>query len=212
MAGIHQLWTFDPATGTVEAAAGTTNEGLVDGPLAEAWFAQTSGLAADGDRLWIADSETSSLRVLERPDGRAAGVHRRRAPASSTSASATVPASDALLQHPLGVAVLPDGTIAIADTYNGAVRRFDPAAGALTTIATGLAEPIRLYVDGGDLLVVESAAHRLGPARGVGRARQTVRPQTQRPVTEVGGMLTLTVAFTPPPGRRSTTGSARPRS
>ena len=33
MAGIHQLWTYDPATGAVEAVAGTTTEGLVDGPL-----------------------------------------------------------------------------------------------------------------------------------------------------------------------------------
>src|SRR5512134_2000702 len=65
MAGIHQLWTFDPGTGEVAVAAGTTNEGLLDGPLPEAWFAQTSGFAVDGDRLWIADSETSSLRYLE---------------------------------------------------------------------------------------------------------------------------------------------------
>ena len=72
MAGIHQLWTLDPRTGAVEVAGGTTNEGLLDGPLDEAWFAQTSGLAADGDRLWIADSETSSLRYVE--DG---AVHDR---------------------------------------------------------------------------------------------------------------------------------------
>ena len=29
MAGVHQLWAFDPADGTVAVAAGTTNEGLV---------------------------------------------------------------------------------------------------------------------------------------------------------------------------------------
>ena len=68
MAGIHQLWTFDPRTGEVAVAAGTTNEGLLDGPAGEAWFAQTSGLAPDGERLWLADSETSSLRyVLAEP-------------------------------------------------------------------------------------------------------------------------------------------------
>ncbi|MDX6312904.1 MAG: hypothetical protein QOF44_2368, partial [Streptomyces sp.] len=50
MAGVHQLWTYDPAAGTVEVAAGTTNEGLVDGPADEAWFAQPSGLAAAGER------------------------------------------------------------------------------------------------------------------------------------------------------------------
>ncbi|MFJ1824738.1 thioredoxin-like domain-containing protein, partial [Streptomyces sp. NPDC088178] len=68
MAGVHQLWTYDPGTGTVRVAAGTTNEGLVDGPADEAWFAQPSGLAvsADGERLWVADSETSALRYVER--------------------------------------------------------------------------------------------------------------------------------------------------
>ena len=36
-------------------------------------------------------------------------------------------AEDALLQHPLGVTALPDGSVAVLDTYNDAVRRFDPA-------------------------------------------------------------------------------------
>ena len=90
MAGIHQLWTFDPRTGAVEVAAGTTNEGLLDGPAPEAWFAQTSGLAPAGDRLWIADSETSSLRWVERRR-RPVGSTPPSGPASSSSASATGP-------------------------------------------------------------------------------------------------------------------------
>ena len=47
MAGIHQLWSFDPRTGSLAVLAGTANEGLLDGPAADAWFAQTSGLAVD---------------------------------------------------------------------------------------------------------------------------------------------------------------------
>lgn len=43
MAGIHQLWAYDPAAGTVAAVAGTTNEGLVDGPVSEAWFSRPVG-------------------------------------------------------------------------------------------------------------------------------------------------------------------------
>src|SRR5207247_1448548 len=45
MAGVHQLWTFDPVARRVRASAGTRNEGLRDGPAAAAWFAQPSGLA-----------------------------------------------------------------------------------------------------------------------------------------------------------------------
>jgi hypothetical protein len=46
MAGVHQLWTFDPRSDRIEVAAGTTNVGLRDGPLRSAWFAQTSGLSS----------------------------------------------------------------------------------------------------------------------------------------------------------------------
>ena len=70
MAGIHQLWSFDPANKEVRVEAGTTQEGIVDGPAEVAWFAQPSGLAATDDRLWIADAEVSALRWLD-----ADGVH-----------------------------------------------------------------------------------------------------------------------------------------
>ncbi len=171
--------------------------------MAEAWFAQTSGLAADGDRLWIVDPESSSLRVLEM---------------AATDAGLEVSTvvghglfdfgfrdggrEEALLQHPLGVAVLPDGTIAVADTYNGAVRRFDPASGQLTTIATGLAEPSGFVVAGGELLVVESTAHRIVPVEASDAKADGSASQSRRPVTEIGTSLTLTVAFTPPPGEK----------
>jgi thiol-disulfide isomerase/thioredoxin len=199
MAGIHQLWTFDPRTGEVEVAAGTTNEGLLDGPLAEAWHAQTSGFAPTADRLWLVDSETSSLRYVE--DGR---VHTAVGTGLFDFGFQDGPADAALLQHPLGVTALPDGSVAVADTYNGAVRRYDPATGEVSTVATGLAEPSGAVVDGEHLVVVESAAHRLvrvplgASAQAAGFAHTT-----QRPVTEVAaGEVELVIAFEPPPGQK----------
>src|SRR6185369_1613633 len=44
MAGIHELWWFDPIKRTAGVYAGTTVEALKDGPLAEVWMAQPSGL------------------------------------------------------------------------------------------------------------------------------------------------------------------------
>lgn len=198
MAGIHQLWTYDPGTGAVEVAGGTTNEGLLDGPLAEAWFAQTSGLAADGERLWLADSETSSLRWVE--DG---AVHTAVGEGLFDFGFRDGPADQALLQHPLGVTALPDGSVAVCDTYNGAVRRFDPRTREVETLASGLAEPSAAYVDGDVLVVVESAAHRLTRVP-LGHASRTdgFSHTTQRPVTEVAASLTLDVLFTPPPGQK----------
>lgn len=197
MAGIHQLWTFDPRTGTVEVAAGTTHEGLLDGAVAEAWLAQTSGLAPSGERLWLADSETSSLRWVE-----AGEVHTAVGTGLFDFGFRDGDADTALLQHPLGVTVLPDGSVAVCDTYNGAVRRW--AGGTLTTLAAGLAEPSGAVLQGDHLVVVESAAHRLTrvPLAGVVPVAG-FEHSTRRPVTEIAGdVLELVVDFEPPPGQK----------
>ncbi|MDX6240160.1 MAG: hypothetical protein QOG10_4980 [Kribbellaceae bacterium] len=198
MAGVHQLWTFDPLTRTTEVAAGTTNEGLRDGPKAQAWFAQTSGFAVDGDKLWLADSEISALRWIDTE------VHTAIGTGLFDFGLRDGKAEDALLQHPLGVTVLPDGSVAIADTYNGAVRRYDPGTGIVETMATGLAEPSGAVVSDNDLLVVESAAHRLVRIP-LGASAKAVEfsTRTQRPPTELSaGEVSLEIVFTPPPGQK----------
>ncbi|MGY4992184.1 NHL domain-containing thioredoxin family protein [Streptomyces sp. 900105245] len=201
MAGVHQLWTYDPETGTVAAAAGTTDEGLVDGPGAEAWFAQPSGLAATADRLWVADSETSALRWVDR-DG-----HVRTAVGTGLFdfGHRDGPAAEALLQHPLGVTALPDGSVAVADTYNHALRRYDPATGEVTTLATDLREPSDAVLVGTDIVVVESARHRLTRLRLPEEAvrADAVAHGTRRAATAVApGALRLDVIFEAPAGRK----------
>lgn len=215
MAGVHQLWTYDPATDTVGAAAGTTNEGLHDGSAEEAWFAQPSGLAATEDRLWIADAETSALRWLERGDGAGAGPEPgqgRRARVHTAVGTGLFdfghrdgPADEALLQHPLGVTALPDGSVAVSDTYNHALRRYDPATGTVTTLATDLREPSDAVVDGDEIVVVESARHRLTRLRLPEEAVRVtpVAHRTRRAATDVApGRLTLDVVFHAPPGQK----------
>ncbi|WP_240137040.1 NHL domain-containing thioredoxin family protein [Streptomyces sp. MUM 178J] len=201
MAGVHQLWTYDPEAGTVQAAAGTTNEGLVDGPAAEAWFAQPSGLAAAGDRLWIADSETSALRWID-----AEGVvHTAVGTGLFDFGHRDGTAGQALLQHPLGVTALPDGSVAVSDTYNHALRRYDPASGEVTTLATDLREPSGAVLAGDDIVVVESGRHRLTRLRLPEEAVrvEAVAHRTQRAATEVApGTLRLDVVFQAPPGQK----------
>ncbi|WP_329149232.1 redoxin domain-containing protein [Streptomyces sp. NBC_01456] len=206
MAGVHQLWTYDPATGTVEVAAGTTNEGLVDGPAAEAWFAQPSGLAASGERLWVADSETSAVRWVE-PDETGDGYVVRTAAGTGLFdfGHRDGPAGQALLQHPLGVTALPDGSVAVADTYNHALRRFDPASGEVTTLATDLREPSAAVLAGDDIVVVESARHRLTRLRLPEEAVrvEAVAHHTRRAATRVApGALRLEVVFQAPAGQK----------
>ncbi|CAN5190624.1 redoxin domain-containing protein [soil metagenome] len=202
MAGTHQLWALSSnATGErqLRVLAGTTGEGLRDGDALSAYLAQPSGLASDGERLWFVDAETSALRwYADGHVGTAVGSglfdfgHRDG------------PAADALLQHPLGVAVLPDRSLAVCDTYNGAIRRYDPATGQVSTLATGVAEPSGAVVLDGDLVVVASAAHRLERpvAPGAMAVLRGPAQSTQRPVSDLApGPLALEVVVDPPPGQ-----------
>jgi thiol-disulfide isomerase/thioredoxin len=223
MAGNHQLWAFDPVAGAIEPVAGTMNEGLEDGDPTGAWFAQTSGVAlGEGGRVWLADAEVSALRYLEA--GEPAAVQDGPADAWAGATVGTVvgsglydfghrdgAADQALLQHPLGVAALPDGSVLIADTYNGALRRWSPD-GQVSTLATDLAEPsgvVVLPAEDGDLtvLVVESAAHRLTritlPSTLAGEVLDAGAHRTARPATDIApGDLTLDVVFTPAAGQK----------
>lgn len=204
MAGVHQLWTYDPEDRTVRAAAGTTNEGLVDGPAEEAWFAQPSGLAATEDRLWIADSETSAVRYVER-DGDGFAVRTAVGTGLFDFGHRDGAAEQALLQHPLGVTALPDGSVAISDTYNHALRRYDPATGEVSTLATDLREPSGAALADGDIVVVESARHRLTRLRLPEEAVRVdaVAHRTQRAATDIApGTLRLDVVFQAPEGQK----------
>jgi thiol-disulfide isomerase/thioredoxin/sugar lactone lactonase YvrE len=201
MAGIHQLWSFDPVTRTAGMYAGTTVEALRDGPLHDAWLAQPSGLstAPDGTRLWVADSESSALRWVAGGE-----LHTAVGQGLFDFGHADGPAVEALLQHPLGVLALADGTVLVADTFNGAVRRYDPATQTVSTVATGLVEPSDLVVTPtGEVYVVESGAHRLVRLRPEQSAPSGKRHRTERPVTDLGpGEVTLDVLFTPAPGQK----------
>lgn len=123
MAGTHQLWALhlgvDPADSSVAVLAGTSAEGIRDGAAHDAWFSQPSGLVttADGSRVWIADSESSALRsITVQAGGFEVSTHVGQGLFDFGHVDGSADA--ALLQHPLGVTELPDGSLAIADTYN----------------------------------------------------------------------------------------------
>jgi thiol-disulfide isomerase/thioredoxin len=216
MAGNHTLWAFDPVAreghGSVRLLAGTMNEGLEDGPGADAWFAQPSGLAraADGS-VWLADAETSALRRIVPGSDGSAEIRTVVGQGLFDFGHRDGAADQALLQHPLGVATLPDGSVVVADTYNGALRRYDSTTAEVTTLAKNLAEPSDVLVEVVDgavhLVVVESAAHRLTrvalPASLAGEVLDGGAHRMARPATDVGaGPLRLDVPFAPAPGQK----------
>ena len=201
MAGEHRIWSFDPISCTVEVFAGTTNEGLVDGARDQAWFAQPSAVISDGEVLWVVDSETSAIRRIE-GDAVSSPIGHGLFDFGHVDGAAP----EALLQHPLGAALLPDGSLAIADSYNGAVRRYDPSTETVTTIARDLREPsdVVFLPESASLLVVESSAGALTVMPiAAGERVESERLRTSRPaITVAPGEVTIEVVFDPPPGEK----------
>ncbi|MBM6589776.1 NHL domain-containing thioredoxin family protein [Brevibacterium sp. RIT 803] len=209
MAGNHTIWSFNPEAGSIRLLSGTMNEGLADGDADSAWFAQTSGLdlTSDGDVL-IADSETSAIRRLDPNTG---AVSTLIGEGLFDFGFRDGPAAEARLQHPLGVRSLPDGSIAIADTYNGAIRRYDFTTNEVSTLARGLREPSDIYVleaadsAPAELLIVESASHALTRVKLPKDAQRIDEGAltSKRPSTEISsGPVAVSVSFTVPAGQK----------
>jgi thiol-disulfide isomerase/thioredoxin len=133
-AGTHRIIAVADGGGPVAAIAGSGAEGLRDGPAASAHLAQPSGLTLllDG-ALAFADSEVSALRVL-----RNGTVETLVGQGLFEWGTADGDRETARLQHPLGVASLADGALAVADTFNSLLRIWD--AGSLRTLQ--LSEPV----------------------------------------------------------------------
>lgn len=135
-AGTHQLGALDPAAGEVERLAGSGVEDLRDGPAAEAALAQPSGLALADGLLLFADSESSAVRAL---DLERMEVTTLVGEGLFSFGHVNGDFAAARLQHPLGVAPLPDGAVLVADSYNGVLRVLDPATRTARDLDDGYA-------------------------------------------------------------------------
>lgn len=137
MAGSHQLWVLDLATGLIAAGAGTGAESIHDGPLREATFAQPSGVSASAGVLYVADSESSAVRSV---DPAADRVRRLVGRGLFDFGDVDGAAGQARLQHPLGIAATVENGVPllyVADTYNDKVKRLDPMSRQITSWAGG---------------------------------------------------------------------------
>jgi len=157
-AGLHRIVAVSTDGGSPRVLAGSGAEGLRDGPAHSAHLAQPSGLARlDDGVLAIADSEVSALRVLR--DGR---VETLVGQGLFEWGSGDGDRETARLQHPLGVAPLPGGAIAVADTFNSLLRVWED--GRLRTLrqSEALDEPGGIDVlPDGRLLVADTNHHRV---------------------------------------------------
>jgi DNA-binding beta-propeller fold protein YncE len=181
MAGPHQIWKLSLTAFEIGPYAGNGREDIVDGPLLPrvpydegfSSFAQPSGLTSDGQWLYVADSEGSSIRAV--PFDATKQVR-------TVVGTANLPQGrlfefgdrdgrfgEALLQHALGVAYH-EGMIYVADTYNNKVKAIDLSNETVRTIAgTGkpgrdggagsLDEPAGISYAGGKLFIADTNNH-----------------------------------------------------
>lgn len=160
MAGSHQIWRLDPAA----PFAGSGHEGLRDGPLADAWLAQPSGLAAGAGALWVADSEVSAVRRIDVGRGHVETVVGLDL---FEFGDADGTGDEVRLQHPLGVASWnsPEGhRVLIADSYNSKLKALDPEGREVRTLAGGdheLNEPGGVAVLDHAAFVADTNHHRI---------------------------------------------------
>ncbi|MGK2966861.1 MAG: hypothetical protein ACSLFM_14835, partial [Tepidiformaceae bacterium] len=138
MAGVHQLWTLDIEQQTVSVFAGTSREGIDDGPrLTMATLAQPSGIVSDGQFLYWVDPESSSVRLVP-IEGANGEVSTIVGTGLFDFGDQDGVGENALLEHPQGLA-LHEGDLYVVDTYNHKVKRVSPFSGEVKTVA-GLGE------------------------------------------------------------------------
>lgn len=132
MAGSHQIWTLDLTTLEASPYAGSGREDIIDGPLRQAAFAQPSGIATDGKRLYIADSEVSGIRWVDLSPSGQVGTIVGTGLFDFGDVDGVGP--DVRLQHPIGLA-MEDGVLYLADTYNNKIKKVDPLSRRVETLA-----------------------------------------------------------------------------
>ena len=128
MAGTHQLWTYGIKNKVISVLAGNGQESIDDGSYPFNSLSQPSGMSVHDGKLYFVDSETSSLRVMQDTE-----IETLIGTGLFDFGYKDGKQGEALLQHSLGVFADETG-VYIADSYNHAIRKYDPKTGYLSTL------------------------------------------------------------------------------
>jgi sugar lactone lactonase YvrE len=129
---LHIVSRVDAATGAVTTVAGSVSGfGGDGGPATAALLRQPEGIVVDGaGNVLISDSYNSRVR---RVDG-ATGLITTIAGGGS-SWNEGIPATEAIVGGPKGLAVDASGNLLVAEAGNSRIRRVDARTGIITTVA-----------------------------------------------------------------------------
>lgn len=128
MAGPHQIWSHKLGSDEIGVYAGSGREDITNGPLETSAFAQTSGIAVDGDVFYVVDSEGSAVRKVDTKNKTVSTVagtsDLERGRSLFEFGDKDGIGEKARLQHPLGV-LYDHGRLFVADTYNHKLKTID---------------------------------------------------------------------------------------
>lgn len=139
----RRIYRYEP-DGQKTSVAGNGTRGMAGdgGPATAAQLGGHGDFAFDAaGNLYISEYD-NGVRIVT-PDGRIdtlAGIGREGYSGDGG------PARNAAFGAPHGLDVLPDGTVYVADSHNGVIRRIDGATRIVTTIARGFTAPVGIDV------------------------------------------------------------------
>lgn len=172
----HRVRKVDAASGVISTIAGTGQHrysGDGGAAIAAALNEPAALVVDERGNLYIADQSNNRVRKVDLNTGLITTV----AGTGETGYTGDgMPAVEAGISGPSGLAIGPDGDLYIADTFSGRIRRVDPATGIISTVAgdggeyrfsglpnefsTSLSRPYGIALDAaGNLLITDSDSH-----------------------------------------------------
>jgi len=128
----HRIRRVDPQTGIIQTVAGTgQTKWIGDGGLGiSATLNEPVALAIDGTKLYIADQSNNRIRML---DLETQIITTVAGTGDSGYNGDDMPATEAGLAGPSGLALDAEGNLYVADTFNGRVRMVAKETGVIST-------------------------------------------------------------------------------
>lgn len=136
----HRIRRVDPHTAVISTIAGTgrarwSGDG---GPAEHAALNEPVALTLDGrGRLYVADQSNNRVRRIDLTSGLITTV---AGTGESGYNGDGAPGTETALAGPSGLAVAQDGSLYVADTFNGRIRKFDVRTGTMETVVGGTGE------------------------------------------------------------------------